>query len=968
MQRIYIALKCIFLLLAFLSLINCGIPGLHKWIIHNFPSCVKIVDKHNLLDASTFTYSNWRSKCRAGGGSSGRGVGSSRSNYGELKGNILEVDNLLFDMNQLLHKANVQFRSYDNYFFKLSSLIKNVLKKFHPKKNVVFAIDGICPFSKLKLQIKRRAKAKSKERNSLYINDITCGSTFIDKISKFLVNFVKYLISFEKFDRVKFFVSTDKEAGEGELKLMNWISNYIGAEQKEEEKEEEKEREEKKDIVESGEKVRVDNHYKGENVNGATFSKTQHLLGCSPGKDEEKGNINTKTNAEEESFVIVGADADLLLQCLALKNIRNIYIYTYQTFHMNIGGYEFKKENHLMEGPNGSYIKKRKNNQLNYSNNLKEYHFNDMLLMDNLNMENKKNKKKRKKKIKVLYNLNTFINLFLNKYPKSFEQIRRDLLILFILKGNDYLPKIKEGNFSLFFESYFKMLEKNMNKQGEEMPYNGFLNKNYVLNRKEFLKFLHYVQDIISFSNYSVNNNSSTNEEECTSINHTNNRYEKEFKENNLYLPLSLLNEILSKNIIENESIKIEIKKEQDITIREANCLHQTNYDHVRQNEKLTPQKDGNNIYRSGESTVLGKSLTCGRRQGNEMDDITSNGTSDRTEITESNEHRDYTFDSDDEKEDAQMELYLRKVYRQNCKNKKNYEQEMKICENYIEGIHWLVEMYTKTYCINFNFFYKYLISPSLLSIYYYLSTFGEVPKYSSDYRNGIQNINLNVFKNNYEYYNFITFCVNKYNDLKMKLKLSSSDNLPNETETNEDTNKIKNEKNPFLLNAQNSKKNVYFENIYDILFSKNVNIVKDNIQKLNKILKTTMHNNKKIIYYWDIYARHLKKFYKIIFYKTRKIYVCKYSLFKLKFENTDQRCSTYKQGLTKKEMTKDNNSNSENDNFEIQNNYFPTFGLNSIMRKNRIFSKNLMSYSDGRTDVTKRVVQIRRVKKIVYR
>ncbi|SCM17117.1 conserved Plasmodium protein, unknown function [Plasmodium berghei] len=975
----YTNLRKVFLLFILISVVNCGIPGLHKWVINNFPSCVKIVEKNQLVDVDTYINKNNKIENTVNNGNDiiknkgiNKGINKEGNKESRYNNKVLDVDNLLFDLNQLLHKANVEFCSYNNYFFKLSNLIKNVLKKFHPKKNVVFAIDGICPFSKLKLQIKRRAKIKYKENKNI-INDITCGSVFIEKIGQFLINFVKWLASLEKYANVKFYISTAKEVGEGELKLMNWITSYV-----------KKDKKENNNDIENNELLKYSNYDK------------------------------TDSKREEESFIVVGADADLLLQCLALKNIRNVYIYTYQTFYLNMDNdFLFKKEKQLID-KQGKNKDEEIVNETCYVGKENELTNSGKAINNLVNI-----KKIARKKIMVLYNLNIFINLFLNKYPIFFNQIKRDLLILFILKGNDYLPKVREGNFNVFFEAYFKMLEDNMKKEKKKInnvkniTYNGFLNKNCELNRKEFLKFLNYVQKVINFSSSYLSRN--------TEGNYLNLENNVEFKENQLYLPLYLVNEIIKKKIVENENIDMQIEKNNEelykctlvylknenkikkyyygVSKRKKIAMHIASSKFIENELPLFIKYIDFNLLKNTIKEVdrideinLEKLKMCVGENCNTDKEIRK---LENFESTNKNEENSFSelemniFTKDDEKEDRKMEIYLKKFYTKNCKKKKNYEQEMKICENYIEGIKWLVEMYTKTYCINFNFFYKYSISPSLLSLYYYLCQHN-VKTYNNDYTNIMQNINLNIFKNNSDYYKFINFCVNKYNDIKLKLKLEGYKGEANdkkETSNNEMINMEKASKESISFssvkrekdNVCKHKKNInyddnkYFENIYDILLSKNINVIKKSVEKLNEILRN-FPKTKMIKYYWDMYAKKLKKFYKIIYYKSKKIFVAKVSLFNIEFEtkfnSSTNLLSNNKTFSNSKKKIDNNKSLEELDklDFNIKNNYI--YSHNNLKRcnkkNNRLFSKT-QNIDNNTNKFSKRVIKIKSMK-LVYR
>ncbi|CBZ50514.1 conserved hypothetical protein [Neospora caninum Liverpool] len=111
-----------------------GIPGLHNWLGQAFPSAVRQVNK---------------------------------------KKEVLLVDHLLFDLNQLLHQRaacgaqggdsrkalEATFSDEaDAVLRRLVSLISATLRSIHPRKSVVFALDGVPPLAKLLTTAKRRRK------------------------------------------------------------------------------------------------------------------------------------------------------------------------------------------------------------------------------------------------------------------------------------------------------------------------------------------------------------------------------------------------------------------------------------------------------------------------------------------------------------------------------------------------------------------------------------------------------------------------------------------------------------------------------------------------------------------------------------------------------------------------------------------------------------------------------------------
>lgn len=320
------------------------------------------------------------------------------------------------------------------------------------------------------------------------------------------------------------------------------------------------------------------------------------------------------------------------------------------------------------------------------------------------------------------------------------------------------------------------------------------------------------------------------------------------------------------------------------------------------------------------------------------------------------------------------MENYIKNFYLQHCQDEKIYKEEMDIVENYIEGIHWLVEMYNKTYCINFNFFYKYMSSPSLLSLYYYLlinrddiynnmKSMDYCNNYKNNYMEIIQKINLNIFRSNLEYYDFINFCVDKYNSLKRNITKIG-------TCRNKDTSYNDEEKIIHTDDKRYDKRFIYFKNIYNILFSNNIIIIRDSIQKLNDVLKSQVYNKRMINYYWNVYTKKpLKKFYKIIFFKAGKMFVSKFSLFNLHIEQLKKKENNQNYSHdTNEELCHQKGQRNEEDNtynkMAIRNNFLHSiFNNNKCIKTNRKFTTNSLRSVDGKTKVLKGVFKRKSVR-----
>ena len=95
------------------------------------------------------------------------------------------IDNLLFDLNCLIHPccANLTDESimFNNIYNKITDIINLVKPKF-----IYIAVDGPCPMPKIKQQRQRRFM--SIEQNKVWdTNAITPGTKFMFKLDDFLI-------------------------------------------------------------------------------------------------------------------------------------------------------------------------------------------------------------------------------------------------------------------------------------------------------------------------------------------------------------------------------------------------------------------------------------------------------------------------------------------------------------------------------------------------------------------------------------------------------------------------------------------------------------------------------------------------------------------------------------------------------------------------------------------------------------
>ncbi|KAL8271989.1 hypothetical protein Esti_004113 [Eimeria stiedai] len=369
------AASVIFIPLVFVHPAAGGIAGLHKWIRNSFSNAARELQR----------------------------------------GEVVETDHLLFDLNQLLHQAALTSSSIfctqsDLQVSKsraaearviraLRSIIGSTFKRFKVKKSVVFALDGVPPLAKLSVSQRRRERAAAfgllsacieqslgaregdqkeaaedeqesqeevrKSTNVLpewrHTGEATVchesgrsgynipsyllspGTHFMTLAEQECMRLSKQILQSRRFRSLRFFVSGTSSYGEGELKLADWINSTLGVEG---------------------------------NPTVGSF-----------------GPSRLPRPHPADSVVIIGGDADLLVQCLALPSIANLYVYSPQAF-----------------------TKPQTN--------------------------------------KVLYSLHALLGELERHFPGKSHLAMNDLALLCMLNGNDYLPKIPGFSFNHFAAAY----------------------------------------------------------------------------------------------------------------------------------------------------------------------------------------------------------------------------------------------------------------------------------------------------------------------------------------------------------------------------------------------------------------------------------------------------------------------------------------------------------------------------------
>jgi len=199
--------------------------------------------------------------------------------------------------------------------------VNKIVKITNPIKTIFLAIDGVAPRSKQNQQRQRRFKAaREKTTNGgpsagFDSTCITAGTSFMSRLSDYITP-LSWIIN-ERHPCCEIILSNDKIPGEGEHKLINWIRNRGGST--------------------DGAVGAVGGREAATACDGAN-NGLRPLLAPTRGVGSTCGAAIKRFafdgNINDESFVVVGVDADLILLCLCLE-VTNVWLMREQ-FNSNI--------------------------------------------------------------------------------------------------------------------------------------------------------------------------------------------------------------------------------------------------------------------------------------------------------------------------------------------------------------------------------------------------------------------------------------------------------------------------------------------------------------------------------------------------------------------------------------------------------------------------------------------------------
>ncbi len=166
------------------------------------------------------------------------------------------IDNLMLDLNGILHNSAQKVYEYgnfkpqrsflgfkkkkfvspkvqqENFFKEVCSTIENLLKISQPRKRLIMCIDGPAPFAKCVQQRARRFRSASEKteeemKNSFDQNQLSPGTKLMDHLSKYIDWYIRKRISEDPvWQNIEVVFSNEKVCGEGEHRLMAYVRKY----------------------------------------------------------------------------------------------------------------------------------------------------------------------------------------------------------------------------------------------------------------------------------------------------------------------------------------------------------------------------------------------------------------------------------------------------------------------------------------------------------------------------------------------------------------------------------------------------------------------------------------------------------------------------------------------------------------------------------------------------------------------
>ncbi len=172
-----------------------GINGFRQYLAHRYPSAFRMVP-------TTRIRTNVIGAC---GRSFPRTIITPLSNQLATQQSIHgtqflpTVDHLCIDMNQIVHNIarGTNYQLNRQFCHRFHHIVEEHIQRFQPQKSVVFAFDGTAPFAKLMTQRSRRLESPE-------LSPLTPGSEFMNSMENLTASFILRYISHNKYEKPDF--------------------------------------------------------------------------------------------------------------------------------------------------------------------------------------------------------------------------------------------------------------------------------------------------------------------------------------------------------------------------------------------------------------------------------------------------------------------------------------------------------------------------------------------------------------------------------------------------------------------------------------------------------------------------------------------------------------------------------------------------------------------------------------------
>jgi len=152
----------------------------------------------------------------------------------------VKTDTLLIDMNGVYHYCAQKIFQYGNFegaekpkptpanFRRMYRLVGDYLDRLiqfvGPRLRVIMAVDGPAPLAKQAQQRSRRFRSSLLQQDGVFdSNSITPGTEFMDYLTRYIDWWLRKRMSEGAWNGVDVIFSSEKTAGEGEHKLVDWV-------------------------------------------------------------------------------------------------------------------------------------------------------------------------------------------------------------------------------------------------------------------------------------------------------------------------------------------------------------------------------------------------------------------------------------------------------------------------------------------------------------------------------------------------------------------------------------------------------------------------------------------------------------------------------------------------------------------------------------------------------------------------